>query len=65
MTVAELMELLEQFDPHMEVRLAEQPKWPFEYSIEDVVGHNDVVYIGEGRQIDYLDGEVSDALGWR
>jgi hypothetical protein len=32
-TVAELVELLEQYDPGTEVRLMEQPSWPFEYSI--------------------------------
>ena len=37
MTVGELMETLEQFDPYSEVRLAMQPAWPFEYSISDVV----------------------------
>jgi hypothetical protein len=32
-TVAELVELLEQYDPGTEVRLMEQPSWPFEYSV--------------------------------
>jgi hypothetical protein len=32
-TVAELVELLEEYDPGTEVRLMEQPSWPFEYSI--------------------------------
>ena len=33
MTVKELMELLEEQDPEAEVRLMEQPNWPFEYSL--------------------------------
>ena len=37
MTAAELIELLSGVDPDCEVRLAEQPSWPFEYSISDVV----------------------------
>ncbi len=37
MTAAELIELLSGVDPDTEVRLAEQPSWPFEYAIEDVV----------------------------
>ncbi len=37
MTAAELIELLSGVDPDTEVRLAEQPRWPFEYEIEDVV----------------------------
>ena len=37
MTVGELMEALDQFDPDSEVRWAAQPSWPFEYSISDVI----------------------------
>ncbi len=36
MTVAELIEQLEQMNPDAEVRIASQPEWPFEYSIEQV-----------------------------
>ena len=36
MTVGELLELLEDFPEDAEVRLAHQPSWPFEYSIETV-----------------------------
>lgn len=36
MTAAELIELLSGVDPDTEVRLAEQPSWPFEYSIAGV-----------------------------
>lgn len=65
MTVGELMEILDAYVPDAEIRLASQPKWPFEYSIGEVVNVGDYIYIGEGEQIDYLDGEVSEALGWR
>jgi len=37
MTVRELMERLDEFDPDSEVRIASQPSWPFEYSISEVV----------------------------
>lgn len=37
MTVRELINLLEDFDETAEVRIAHQPRWPFEYSIGDVV----------------------------
>jgi hypothetical protein len=37
MTVAELIEKLQGFSPDDEVRLAQQPSWPFEYSIGEVV----------------------------
>jgi len=36
MTIRELIELLEQFDPDAEVKLACQPNWPFEHEIRDV-----------------------------
>lgn len=37
MTVAELISQLEDFDGDTEVRLAQQPNWPFEYSISEIV----------------------------
>jgi hypothetical protein len=77
MTVAELIEVLEGYNPDSEVRLASQPKWPFEYSVSNVVsamsdendGDHDpdvlaVVYIAEGTQIDYLNGDAIELLGW-
>jgi hypothetical protein len=33
-TVVELIEELEACDPDAEVRLAQQPAWPFEYAID-------------------------------
>ncbi len=73
MTVEELMELLEQFPPEAEVRIAQQPSWPFEYSIHDVaaVPEDDdtkcedvVVYIVEGQQLGYLPGDITQEIGW-
>ncbi len=37
MNVGELKELLEGLDDEVEVRIAHQPSWPFEYSIGRVV----------------------------
>lgn len=37
MTVQDLIEALEDFESDTEVRLAHQPSWPFEYSIDSVV----------------------------
>lgn len=34
MTVADLMQLLEEHDPAAEVRLLSQPSWPFEYDLQ-------------------------------
>ena len=77
MTVGELIEILSGFNPEQEVRIASQPKWPFEHSITDVIAavsedadiHSDakdveVVYIAEGNQIDYLNGDAIAQLGW-
>ena len=82
MTIAELIEALQEFaeehGENTEVRLAQQPSWPFEYSIDEVVAvssdsadededetEKPIVYIGEGRQLGYLPGIVSRELGWR
>lgn len=72
MTVVELIEILEEaasYDPDMEVRLAFQPRWPFEHSIgatAEAVGEDEssTFYIAEGHQIGYLPGEAAEALGW-
>jgi hypothetical protein len=67
---------LADFYPEAEVRMANQPNWPFEYSIEDVVAvemENEedeeelgevIIYLGEGRQIGYLPEQAKDELGW-
>ena len=73
MTVAELLHELENIDPDAEVRLAVQPRWPFEYSVREVAvvevnspKNEDkvTVYLAEGEQLGYLPGNVKDALGW-
>jgi len=37
MKVSQLIEMLEQMPEDAEVMLAQQPNWPFEYSLGDVV----------------------------
>lgn len=65
MTINELIMELEQYDGDTEVRLAQQPNWPFEYSVGDIAEADDgKVYIGEGSQLGYLSGEAREALGW-
>lgn len=72
LTVEELMDRLSEMPPEAEVRIAEQPSWPFEYSIETfnpvVVARDgdneEVVYIAEGSQLNYLPGSVTEELGW-
>ena len=65
MTVADLIAELEDCDPNATVRLAIQPRYPFEHSIGDVVEVDGKVYTGEANQIDYLPRGVSSELGWR
>lgn len=42
LTVADLIALLEDYPPDAVVRLAEQPHWPFEYSLRGLVRADDV-----------------------
>ena len=74
MNVGELKEWLEDFHDECEVRIAEQPHYPMEYSIRGVVDYNpdvdedtdmsevdatkDIIYITEGRQIGYCPRDV-------
>lgn len=68
MTVRDILNRLDALDPETEVRFAFQPNWPLEYSIDDIVGVNidgqEVVYLGQGEQIGYLQEEVVKALSW-
>jgi hypothetical protein len=78
MTVGDLREMIEGLDDGVEMRIAHQPSYTFEYSIANAViiggplGANDeeehdepVVYLVEGSQIGYLPGNVSRTIGWR
>jgi hypothetical protein len=69
MTVQELIDELEDFDPEAEVRFLAQPSWPFEYTIAAIVeatdrppdlsGYRETptprVLLVEGRQACYAD----------
>lgn len=56
----------------LEVRLAIQPSWPFEYDISkwsdiapvELEDGSHVVYLPEGTQLNYLPGVARDILGW-
>ncbi len=70
-----LQDIAEQHGEDVEVRIAVQPNWPFEHSIDEVACTEDVdddgnelepvAYIGEGAQLGYLPGDAAQALGWR
>jgi hypothetical protein len=70
-TVTDLIHELEACEPDAEVRLAQQPAWPFAYAIDpgnaavpvDLDGTN-VVYLGQGAQLGYLPEPVRHQLGW-
>lgn len=69
-TVGDLRAALEDFDDSELVALAQQPSWPFEYSVgtvafAEVDDGPGVVYIGEGEQVRYLPGTAAIELGWR
>jgi hypothetical protein len=70
-TVTDLIQHLEGCDPAAEVRLAQQPAWPFEYTIDPTtpivevdLGDSPVVYLAEGAQLGYLPHPVRQQLGW-
>ena len=74
MKVRELIEELECYPDDLEVKLAQQPNWPFQYSIGDVVeaklddedpSKGNAVFIGECEQEEYLPYSASCALGWK
>jgi hypothetical protein len=68
MTVQDLIELLEGFDPEAQVRMAVQPTHPLQYTIGDVVeAENSIVYLAEGdsdHNEPYLPRAARDELGW-
>ena len=58
----------------VEVRTAQQPKWAFEYTIDQAITFEvddentdekeKIVYLGEGSQIGYLPELAASELGW-
>ena len=79
MTAKELIEELEYAisvngSNDVEVRLAQQPKWAFEYTIDSAVTievenelddeKDKVVYLSEGSQLGYLPELAASELGW-
>ena len=79
MTARDLIEELEYAisvngDNDVEVRTAQQPKWAFEYTIDQAVTvevedeytaeKKKIVFLGEGSQLGYLNANASRELGW-
>lgn len=76
MTVIELIEMLNDMPEDAEVRMASQPSWPMQATLEYPVlvrdcevegpfGTAEVVYLGEGRPLGYLPRPAATELGWR
>lgn len=63
MTVGELRDMLDGVDDMVEVRLAHQPGWAFEYSINraELVYKREALYVGEEEVInDHADDYDTD-----
>ena len=65
MTVGELIERLQDFDPQARVHLMMQPSWPFEYSIAGVTARDEFTESawdedGNDTAIDTDGGEHAD-----
>jgi hypothetical protein len=70
-TVTDLLQELEGCNLDAEVRLPQQPTWPFEYAIDPSnaaiqveLDGGPVVDLGEGVQLGYLPQPVRQQLGW-
>lgn len=68
MTLKELLEIIEEAIEELgkdaEVRIASQPRWPFENSVGGCAIVEGKLFLAEGSQIGYLSGEAREALGW-
>ena len=78
MTAKELIEemewAIEQNGGDVEVRIASQPSWPFEYTLDTAVtvevedkntdDKEKVVYLAEGSQLGYLNELARSEMGW-
>jgi len=68
MNARDLIEMLQELDPYTEIRIAHQPNYPFELSIENMAtvgeGEDQIAYLGEGSPDGYLSQEEAVARGW-
>ncbi|WP_406281379.1 hypothetical protein [Streptomyces sp. NBC_00209] len=65
LTVGDLLRQLQNLDPHLPVRIAVAPDFPFTHYVgAEVVVHDGHAFIAEDGQEDYLQPAVADALGW-
>jgi hypothetical protein len=74
--IFELQDLRDDVGGDAVVRVAHQPQWAFEYDVDSVAhvaakrerknrpASPAVVYLAEGRQVGYLQGDAAVAVGW-
>lgn len=62
MQVSQLIKQLEGMDPESEVKLALNPRWPFESGISGVKEKRGVVYIIDSNESSFLDAETDSEL---
>ena len=64
MKVSRLIEILKNMREDLDVRIASQPKYPMEYSVDSVAETDKAIYLVEEEQIGGLPREVRDEVGW-
>ncbi|WP_415942046.1 hypothetical protein [Streptomyces sp. 067-1] len=65
LTVGHLLRQLQGLDPHLPIRLAVNPDFPFAHYVgADVVVQDGKAFIGDDGQEGYLPTAVRDALAW-
>jgi hypothetical protein len=67
--IEQLTDIQSRYGEELEVRLASQPRWAFEYSLQEEIGvakikGERVIYLAEGTQLRYLPQAVAVAVGW-
>lgn len=60
MTVSELIEQLEDFDPDTEVRLGTQPAWPMQFGVAGVVHTSQL----DAELVEHLAGDPNAEVVW-
>jgi hypothetical protein len=65
LTVGDVLRQLQALDPHLPIRLAINPDFPFAHYLgTEVVVRDGKAFIADDGQEDYLSTAVSDALAW-
>lgn len=62
MTIDDLREMIEGLDGDIEVRLAMQPRWPFEYSIDRAILKTEALESGDPDEDDESPDDDDEVL---